>query len=136
MASDTNQVDPGTSKHADHFLTEWREYRGFSVRGLATVLNVSHSKISRIETGESELKPSFAKKVARFFNIPLVALFTVNPQGEGRKTAEMLDVWAQIDPGKQEDVLRVMRAYLPPNGRHQSELTPQEISQREQWRTG
>jgi hypothetical protein len=44
----------------------------------------------------------------------LVALFTVNPQGEGRKTAEMLDVWAQIDPGKQEDVLRVMRAYLPP----------------------
>lgn len=74
------------------------------------MVSVSHSKISRVENGESELRPGFATKLARFFNIPMVALFTVNPMGEGRQTAEMLDVWAEIDPKKREDALRILRA--------------------------
>lgn len=75
------------------------------------MVSVSHSKINRIETGFTELKQSFAKRLARFFNIPPIALLTINPLGEGRQTAEMLDAWAAIDPKKREDVLRMMRAF-------------------------
>lgn len=110
MSKDANQHGAETAKHPDHYLAEWREYRELSVRGLAMALDVSHSKISRIETGESELKPSFAKKIARFFNIPMVALFTVNPQGEGRETAEMLDAWAEIAPTDRAAALRMLRS--------------------------
>lgn len=115
MIKDANQSEAGTSRHPDHFLAEWREYRGLSQRRLAELIGASNSKISRIEAGETELRPNFAKKLAKFFNVPLVALVTVNPQGEGRQTAEMLDVWGAIDPRKREDALRVLRA-LANNG--------------------
>lgn len=110
MSEDANQRGAEMAKHPDHYLAEWRAYRQLSVRGLAVALDVSHSKISRIETGESELKPSFAKKVARFFNIPMVALFTINPQGEGRETAEMLDALADIAPADRAAALRMLRS--------------------------
>jgi transcriptional regulator with XRE-family HTH domain len=110
MSKDANQSEPGTGKHPDHYLAEWRRYRGWSQMELAEMVDVSHSKISRIETGETELKPSFLKKLARIFHIPPVAILTVNPQGEGRQTAEMLDVWAAIAPGKREDALSILRA--------------------------
>lgn len=120
MTGDANQHGPETGRHPDHYLAEWREYRGYSQRELAALIDESNSKISRIENGETELRPRFAKKVAAFFKIPLAALFTVNPQGEGRKTAEMLDLWAQVDPNKQDDLLRVMRAFIDPNGQKQT----------------
>jgi transcriptional regulator with XRE-family HTH domain len=110
MTNDANQGGPETAKHSDHFLAEWRAYRGYTVRGLATAIGVSHSKVSRVETGESELRPGFAKKLARFFNIPLPALFTVNPMGEGRETAEMLDAWADIAPSDRAAALRMLRS--------------------------
>lgn len=115
MSDDANQRGPETGKHPDHFLAEWRTYRELSVRGLATSLGVSHSKISRIETGESELRPGFAKKLARFFNIPLAALFTVNPLGDGRETAEMLDAWAEIAPPDRPAALRMLRSLRRPS---------------------
>lgn len=116
MAKDANQRGAETGKHPDHFLAEWREYRGLTVRGLAAMVNVSHSKISRIETGDSELRPSFAKKIARFFNIPLAALFTINPQGEGRKAAEMIDILTALDPAKQDVALRMLRGLAGDKG--------------------
>lgn len=120
MTTDANQRADETSKHPDHFLAEWRTYRDYSVRGLATAIGVSHSKISRIETGESELRPGFAKKIARFFNIPLAALFTVNPMGDGRETAEMLDAWAEIDPADRQAALRMLRSLKRDGGGQQA----------------
>lgn len=110
MTDSANQHGSETGKHPDHFAAEWREYRGYTVRGLATALGISHSKVSRVETGESELRPGYAKKLARFFNIPLAAIFTVNPQGEGRETAEMLDAWAEIAPADRPAALRMLRS--------------------------
>lgn len=110
MSDDANRRGSETAKHPDHFLAEWREYRGYSQRELAVLIEESNSKISRIESGETELRPRFAKKIARFFNIPLAALFTVNPLGEGRETAEMLDAWADIDPRDRPAALRMLRS--------------------------
>ena len=116
MNSNANQTGAKTSKHPDHFLAEWREYRGLSQRELAVFIDESNSKISRIQNGETELRPRFAKKIAKFFNIPLAALFTVNPQGEGRETAEMLDAWAEIDPADRQAALRMLRSLKRSNG--------------------
>lgn len=110
MTAKANQTGGETGKHPDHFVAEWRTYRNLTQVELGEMVGASHSKISRIENGDTELKPSFAKKLARFFNIPLPALYTINPMGEGRQTAEMLDVWAAIDPDKRDDALRVLRA--------------------------
>ena len=110
MTSNANQRGSETAKHPDHFLTEWREYRGLSQRELADMVDVSNSKISRIENGESELRPRFASKLAAFFRIPLAALFTINPQGEGRIDAEMLDAMADIDNRDKPAALRMLRS--------------------------
>lgn len=110
MTGNANQPGSGTGKHPDHFLAEWREYRGLSQRELADMVDVSNSKISRIENGESELRPRFASKLAAFFKIPLAALFTINPQGEGRIDAEMLDAMADIEPGDKPAALRMLRS--------------------------
>lgn len=110
MNDDPNHEPPTEGRHSDHFLSEWRQYRDFTVRGLAVTLGVSHSKISRIETGESELKPSFAKKIARLFRIPMAALFTINPLGSGRQEAEMLDAIADIAPENRAAALRMLRS--------------------------
>ncbi len=111
MTNDANQRGPATSRHPDHFMAEWRDYRGYGVRELAKAVHVSHSKISRIENGESELRPGFARKIAEFFNIPLAALFTVNPQGAGRTTAQMLDIWTKIDPRDHERAIRSLSVF-------------------------
>lgn len=115
MANDANHVGPETAKHPDHFLAEWREYRDYSVRGLAMALSVSHSKISRIETGDSELKPSFAKKIGRLFKVPFAALYTINPLGEGRQDAEMLDAINDIAPEDKAAALRMLRSLARAN---------------------
>ncbi|HVK81960.1 MAG TPA: helix-turn-helix transcriptional regulator [Verrucomicrobiae bacterium] len=110
MTKEANQSGDETGKHPDHYLAEWREYRGYSQRELGDLVSASNSKISRIEAGVSELRPSFAKKVARFFNIPLAALFTINPLGEGREAAEMLDAINDIDPKDRAAALRMLRS--------------------------
>lgn len=110
MTSNANQPDTETAKHSDHFLAEWREYRGLSQRELADMVGVSNSKVSRVESGLTELRPGFAKKIPRFFNIPLAALFTINPQGEGRMDAEMLDAIADIDQRDKPAALRMLRS--------------------------
>lgn len=110
MTDDANHSARATGRHPDHFLAEWREYRGHSQRELAALIDESNSKISRIESGETELRPRFAKKIARFFNIPLAALFTVNPQGEGRLDAEMLDAISEIDQRDKPAALRMLRS--------------------------
>lgn len=76
----------------------------------------SYSKISRIENGQTDLKASFLKKLARIFKVPPVALLTVNPKGEGAQTAEMLTVWGAIDPRKRADALAVLRALASDGG--------------------
>lgn len=110
MAKAANQTGGETGAHPDHYLAEWREYRGYSQRELGDLVDVSNSKISRIEAGVSELRPSFAKKIARFFSIPLAALYTVNLQGEGREAAEMLDAINEIDPKDRPAALRMLRS--------------------------
>lgn len=118
MTEDANHRGDETGKHPDHFLAEWMEHRGYSVRGLATELNVSHSKISRINTGDSELRPSFAKKVARFFNVPMTALYTLNPLGRDRETVELLEAVMEVDPANRPAALRMLRS-LRRGGEHQ-----------------
>lgn len=111
MMSNTNHSAPETARRPDHFLAEWRVYRGFdSQREFAKAIGVSNSKISRIETGESELRPRFASKCARFFAIPLAAVFSINPLGEGREDAELLDAINDIAPEDKAVALRMLRS--------------------------
>lgn len=116
MTEDANQSAHETGKHPDHYVAEWRTFRGWSQVELGEMVGASHSKISRIETGETELKPSFLKKLARIFKVPPLALLSVNPQGDGRQTAEMLTVWANIDPRERERALRVLQSFVADNG--------------------
>lgn len=110
MAEKANQRGGETSAHPDHFFAEWRQYRGYTQQELGDLVGASNSKISRLESGETELRPGFAKKVARFFNIPFMALFTINPLGDGKDQAEILDAIADIAPEDRPAALRMLRA--------------------------
>lgn len=112
MANEPNQFGPTTGKHPDHYLAEWRLHRGMSQMELAEMAEVSHSTISRLETGQTELRPSFLKKLAKILRASPVAILTINPLGEGRRTADMLDLWNQADARKQRRMKRMMKTIL------------------------
>lgn len=105
MAQHQNRPEP----RADHYRAQWREYLGYTQEGLADMAGVSHSTISRLESGQTSLKTPFLKRLARIFRIPASALLDVNPLGDGRQTAEMLRVWAEIPEQDREVALKMLR---------------------------
>lgn len=110
MDDGTNHRGREGRRNPDHYLSEWREYRGLSQIELGELVGASPSKISRVENGETELKPSFARRLAHVFRIPPLALITINPLGEGRQTADLLSLWATIAPGNRDAALKMLAA--------------------------
>lgn len=74
------------------------------------MVGASDSKISRIESGDTELRPSFAKKIARFFHVPMAAIYTLNPLGKDRDAVELLEAVMEVDPQNHQAALRMLRS--------------------------
>lgn len=54
----TEMVTKPPVRHLDRlYLTEWREYFGLSVEGLAERLNVSRQAVFRWENGQRQMNP-------------------------------------------------------------------------------
>lgn len=54
------------------YLTERREQRGLSLRGLAAELKVAPAHLSRIATGKTKPYPDTCKRIADYFGDPVI----------------------------------------------------------------
>lgn len=82
-----------------HFIRQWREYRGYSLRKLAAMMEIepgvqltSHSNIGRIETFQQPYSQDILEALAVALRCEVVSLLTVNPLVEG----EVVDMTALL----------------------------------------
>lgn len=77
-------------KLGTHFLKQWREYRGVSLRKLAGSMEsepgvelTSHANIGRIENMQQPYSQEIMEAVAEKLNCSVIDLLTVDPTVEG-----------------------------------------------------
>lgn len=82
-----------------HFIREWREYRGLSLRKLADrmesepgVALYSHAQIGRFETGDNAYTQDFLEAVAVALNCTPGDLLSVDPNKDG----EVIDLVREL----------------------------------------
>lgn len=73
-----------------HYLKEWREYYGLSLRKLADRMEsepgvplYSHAQIQRFETYENDYTQQYLEALAGALDIPVGNLLSVDPKKEG-----------------------------------------------------
>lgn len=80
------------------------------------MVDVSQSKIARVESGQRELKTGFMRDLARVFRVPPSALLDVNPATpEGKKTARLLLAWDRLTDRQRDDVLKMVSSLAGPD---------------------
>lgn len=77
--------------HGKHFIREWREHRGLSLRKLADRMEsepgvqlYSHAQIGRFETGENAYTQDFLEAVAVALGVEPGELLSVDPRKDGK----------------------------------------------------
>lgn len=100
--------------HRDkHFIRQWREYRGYSLRQLAELVEqapgvplMSHANIGRIETGQQAYTQDFLEGMARALGVDPADLLTRDPTKEG----EVVDLVRVIRERNDPTALQILRA--------------------------
>ena len=67
---------------ADHFIRQWREIRGLSLREVEDITGLSYASISRIERGEQQYTDDTLKTLAIAYRVEPWVLLAVNPMRE------------------------------------------------------
>lgn len=69
-----------------HYIRQWREYRGLSLRKLADKMEItpgipltSHANIGRIETFQQPYSQDILEAIAIALNVSVIDLLSVNP---------------------------------------------------------
>jgi DNA-binding XRE family transcriptional regulator len=66
-------------------LKAFRVKAGFSQREMAKKLGVAHTTIMRIENGDRNASPKLGKKIAKFLQVPMEAIFFIQYDAEWQK---------------------------------------------------
>lgn len=99
-----------------HFLRQWREYRGLSLRGLANRMEkspgeplTSHANIGRIETFQQPYSQEILEAAAQALSCTVEQILTVDPTKEG----DVIDLLALLRDKDPETVRAILQG-LPP----------------------
>lgn len=103
------------TKRDKHFVREWRQYRGLSLRDFANLVEVSPGvpmmtfvNIGRIETGKQPYTQDFLEAAAVALDTSVVDLLTVDPTKEG----EVIDLMRLLKERTDDQTLAVLRALV------------------------
>jgi len=98
-----------------HFLKQWREYRGYSLRRLADRMErepgiplMSHANIGRVENFQQPYSQELLEAAAVAFDCTVEQILTVDPTKEG----EVIDILALLRD-KDPATVRAILAGLP-----------------------
>jgi transcriptional regulator with XRE-family HTH domain len=95
-----------------HFIRQWREKRGISLRKLAAQLEVelngdplvSYASLSRIENGKQPFSEPVLNAIADALRVTRSMLLERNPQKEGH----VLDILNKMSPADRERAIRML----------------------------
>jgi len=98
-----------------HFLKQWREYRGYSLRRLADRMErepgvqlMSHANIGRVENFQQPYSQELLEAAAVAFDCTVEQILTVDPTKEG----EVIDILALLRD-KDPATVRAILSGLP-----------------------
>lgn len=96
-----------------HFIREWRLYRGYSLRRLASMMEhepgeqiTSHANLGRIETYRQPYTQDILEAIADALQVSVTSLLTVDPTKDG----EVVDLMRIIQDKDRDTVLAMLRA--------------------------
>jgi len=99
-----------------HFIRQWRERRGLSLRKLAERLEIepggellaSHAAIQRVETGEVGYHEELLNALAEALDVTVSDLLNVDPTKDG----EVIDLMRRMTDAQRNDAITYMRFLL------------------------
>jgi transcriptional regulator with XRE-family HTH domain len=99
--------------HPNHYIREWRLYRGLSLRKLAARMEkepggaeiISHVSIGRIENGIQPYSQPILEALSVALNVSKSALLEVNPEKEG----EVVDLMRRLPADKRDQAVEYLR---------------------------
>jgi transcriptional regulator with XRE-family HTH domain len=89
-------------------LRELRERRGLSGRAAATYLQISNAHVSDLENGKAKPSLELLVKLADYYHTSadyLLGLEPAPPPALEPEEAELLQLWAELDPAQRNLVL-------------------------------
>lgn len=100
------------TEQGQHFIRQWREKRGISLRKLASRLElepggeplVSYASLSRIETGEQPFSEPILNALAAALDVTRAMLLEMDPEKEGR----VVDLLNKMDRPTREQAIRML----------------------------
>lgn len=95
-----------------HYIRQWREKRGVSLRKLAERLEVepggdplvSYASLSRIETGEQPFSEPILNAISEALDVPRVMLLEMDPLKEGH----IIDLLNKMDKPTRDQAVRML----------------------------
>lgn len=94
-------------KIVDHFLREWREYRGLSQERLAARIEATAGLISQIETGKTKLTEERLGLLAIALQCDPGDILSRDPNGPDYQLWRIIK---GLPPQEQEQALRIIKA--------------------------
>lgn len=94
-----------------HFIRQWREYRGYSLRRLANMMEsepgvplTSHANLGRIELHQQPYNQEILEALAVALRCEVVDLLTVDPTKEG-DVIDLIGIMRRKDPNTVQAIL-------------------------------
>lgn len=102
-----------------HFIRQWREYRGYSLRKLAGMMEkspgeqlTSHANLGRIETFEQPYSQEILEALAVALRCDVIDLLTVDPNKDG----EVVDLVRLIDDRNRGVAVQMLKVLTGADG--------------------
>lgn len=96
-----------------HYLRQWREHRGLSLRKLADRMEVepgvpvtSHANIGRVETFQQPYTQELLEAAAAALDCTVSDILTIDPT----KNGEVVDLMRLINDRNRDQAIRVLKA--------------------------
>jgi transcriptional regulator with XRE-family HTH domain len=90
------------------FLRHWRKHRGKTLEQVSAYLHMSHSQLSRIETGKQPYNQELLEKLADLYMCDVVDLIIRDPSAP----ESIWTLWERAKPGERQQIQTVAEALL------------------------
>jgi transcriptional regulator with XRE-family HTH domain len=94
------------------YLREWRKHRGKTLVAVAEHLHMSHSQLSRIETGRQPYNQELLEALADLYMCDVVDLIIRDPSDP----EAIYTLWERAKPGDRQRIVAVADALLKEAG--------------------
>lgn len=96
---------------AEHYIKEWREFRGYTQDQAAELSGISQSVLARIESGAREYKEHHLTALAGAFMCETWELLGKNPTAAEAPPSDIESIWDHIPASNREQARRILETF-------------------------